>query len=110
MACRVGTPPDRAPYAPAPRTPQPQPAVTPPSTTAPRPYAQPRTRYIEPSPHREPRRTRDRTGLAIPGYDGTAQEYARLMRLCDRLTGTTSSYSNTRAWPQHALTGTEEAA
>lgn len=95
----------------APRTPQPQPVTGPEPIPEPRPYApepapRRRARYV--SPPRKAMPTGLLTGVLpgwlYPGYDGTAEEYARVMQVCDRLTGTTSIYSDPKAWPQHALT------
>ncbi len=88
------------------RTPQPQPAASPEPVPEPRPYVPvpPRRQYISVPRMAKPTGPVDVPDWLYPGYDGTAEEYARLMRLCDRLTGTTSRYSNPKAWPQHALT------
>ncbi len=89
----------------APRTAQPRPA-TGPKPVPPRPYVPepPRRRYSSPPRKAMPAGPVNVPARLYPGYDGTAAQYARLMRLCDRLTGTTSSYSDPKAWPQHALT------
>ena len=95
----------------APRTPPPRPAPSPAPQPAPRPYApepapRRRARYVSPPRKAMPtgRLTGVLPGWLYPGYDGTAEEYARVMQVCDRMTGTTSIYSDPKAWPQHALT------
>jgi len=93
----------------APHTPPPQPATGPAAIRDPRPYTPepvtpPRRRYVSPPRKAAPKGPVTVPARLYPGYDGTAEQYARLMRLCDTLTGTTSDYGDPKAWPRHALT------